>query len=893
MAELDAKAPDWRTRFPLPLYDEAARDLLNRLLEDATSSAEAKQSGSPVSARRFLVRRSEQDWELQTRLDMPSRIDTKLGDHTYRLLSMRISSGQKSFEAVLKKHAKNNFYFFQQKQAILFSGQDATQESRIQYTAPTGFCQSHVCPGGVELDTDLPWIFEGEQYDYRFRQQGGGSVRGKVAYVALAPGWHAEHAESVGALSDTGRHVYRMVESGHLKNSDLTLQVRTAVLNEEEYDWSRNNRFWDVEMLQPALAFRGIPKAIFSTGSSQLPRGDLLKKTPGMETFSTLSSSNMPTGVVQVWFKATGGASLRNRMLLLPSDASVSLGTDAAGRGLVRLERWCAASVTFARSQEGLELDCRCQGDSLDVALTALPGHLPPATVDLWVHWKGNPQPAQIRVPFPQKGARLFTADGQEILPRRQICAFLLHGLKLYCFSTGVRHATLRLSLPNGKSLHYPLETQINGTFIRLIDWQSALLEMLAMGSGLDVHVLLDILFDGYKVAGWSVARYEACLIPEDTKITLSLPAHGTRPPQGYTLKALLLDQPGRGLMPLEETLFDDGSPSGTWEVSARLDTPGPWLIFDDTGGTSLRPLLWSVTDDTHDDLSRDRLQRAIAEKDRETRQKAFQDCVSVMEQNLEAPEWLTLVSLLDHVKNLPLSTLEIWQALLRSPRIMAMIALHPGISFPSLTSRVSTELPFLWILVSRKDWAVASTYVRQYFETLIPGDMARKVWQDLMQRRMEKIGSCCPAVNALLHLAICLPCEEKDLNAIKIVFTAPHVTSLLFKDDNSEMQKLLRRHADDEWPIDFISTVEQERYRNDITPFLFFAQRHQNGVLGLPILLAIQAFVSRDVSIPLPPEQDVIFNIRKHLHFDAEWFEQASTLTAYRCAAENFTIKE
>ena len=228
----------------------------------------------------------------------------------------------------------------------------------------------------------------------------------------------------MGPLTGTDRHVYRMVESGHLKNADLTFRVRTAVLSGEEYDWSRNNRFWDVEVIQPALAFRGIPKAIFSTGNSQgYPRGDLLKKTPGMETFSTLSATNMPAGVMQVWFRTTGGASLRNRMLLLPSYASVSLGADAAGRGLVRLERWRAATITFARSQEGLELDCRCQGDSLEIALKALPGHIPPATVDLWVHWKENPQPAQIRVPFPQKGARLFNADGQEILPRRQICA--------------------------------------------------------------------------------------------------------------------------------------------------------------------------------------------------------------------------------------------------------------------------------------------------------------------------------------------------------------------------------------------------------------------------------------------------------------------------------------
>ena len=220
MTELDAKIPDWRARFPLPLYDEAARDLLNRLLEDATTSTEARQSGSPVSARRCLARRSGQDWELQARLDMPSRIDTRLGEHKYRLLSMRISSGQAVFEAVLKKHAQNDFYFFQQKKSFLFSGQDAAQEIRIRYTAPSGFCQSHVCPGGTELDTDLPWIFEGEQYDYRFRQQGGDELLALAGGRAVTDGdgrdpVAADHAQNLRFRPRLLRLVIRQGEVAH------------------------------------------------------------------------------------------------------------------------------------------------------------------------------------------------------------------------------------------------------------------------------------------------------------------------------------------------------------------------------------------------------------------------------------------------------------------------------------------------------------------------------------------------------------------------------------------------------------------------------------------------------------------------------------------------------
>ena len=140
----------------------------------------------------------------------------------------------------------------------------------------------------MELDPDLPWIFEGKQYDYRFRQQGGGSMRGDVLYVALAPGWTAEHAENTGPLPGTNRNVFRMVTSGRLTKGSLAFSVRVSSLSEDaSCDWSRDNRFWGVEMLQPSLAFCGKPKVILSIqDTKKTPRGEMLWKTPMMENFS-------------------------------------------------------------------------------------------------------------------------------------------------------------------------------------------------------------------------------------------------------------------------------------------------------------------------------------------------------------------------------------------------------------------------------------------------------------------------------------------------------------------------------------------------------------------------------------------------------------------------------
>ncbi len=286
-------------------------------------------------------------------------------------------------------------------------------------------------------------------------------------------------------------------------------------------------------------------------------------------------------------------------------------------------------------------------------------------------------------------------------------------------------------------------------------------------------------------------------------------------------------------------------------------------------------------------------LQAAIAETDSESRQQAFASCVAVMEQSLDAPEWSTLLALLSYVKHLPLSTLEIWHALIRSPRIMALLALHPGVSFQDITSRVDTELPFLWNFVSRKDWKKAAQTVKDYLGKIISEDMAVTFWQSHVQEILEALGSCCPSVNALVHIAVALPCEANMLTIVRNYYCREKVVSLLFKEDSSEMQTLLRAHANDEWPEAFAPLVNRERHDDSIKRFLPFSQAHRNSVLGLPVLLTLQAFEPRTGFFSVPPDQDTIFHIREHHHFDAAWFERASTLTAYCCMSERFSIKE
>ncbi len=129
---------------------------------------------------------------------------------------------------------------------------------------------------------------------------------------------------------------------------------------------------------------------------------------------------------------------------------------------------------------------------------------------------------------------------------------------------------------------------------------------------------LLDILFDGQKVAGWNVARYESVL-SRGNESRARLPS--TEPDfTRLCMKALLLDHPELGPTLLEESCVKTAR-LGRVELSEVLDRPA-LAHFADTEGTSC-VLAWTV----NGDIGRNAPQLPsgrIAEKDRESRLRAF-----------------------------------------------------------------------------------------------------------------------------------------------------------------------------------------------------------------------------------------------------------------------------
>ncbi len=159
------------------------------------------------------------------------------------------------------------------------------------------------------------------------------------------------------------------------------------------------------------------------------------------------------------------------------------------------------------------------------------------------------------------------------------------------------------------------------------------------------------------------------------------------------------------------------------------------------------------------------------------------------------------------------------------------------------------------------------------------------------MQKAMENIGSCCPSVNTLMHVAISLP-EDVPILTTRACPHFPCTSRVPLPVRGAtipEMQKLLRRHADDEWPMAFASLSNRERRSDCLKPLLPSRRGRETAYSVCPFCLCFRPFDPQAAFIHFPPDRMsyAVFHIREHLHFDADWFERrlplSQPITAHR----------
>jgi len=507
-----------------------------------------------------------------------------------------------------------------------------------------------------------------------------------------------------------------------------------------------------------------------------------------------------------------------------------------------------------------------------------------------------NPHLARLRFPFPGSGVRAFDGEGRELTQDSWLSIHRLAGVRLVAVGIDSR-LELRLAL------RYPKEPLHQGPSschvirrpkgdsrveIHLQDFSDALERLFSAADLLDAWVETSVIGDYRPLFILRLSRYLCPLerVPPNVALTREglerIAAHGL---ETVPVLALRLESPGDEPVALE-ACRSEGVCTGAWTFLTADREPGSWLIYPGAEAEErFRPTLWVVTGEC---VVGNRLTQALAVKDREERTAALDKVIAAMSADYVNPCWPDLERLAGHLGHLPLASFDLWRRFAHSPAGMAALILRLNYLPEGFVRRFALELPFAWELVPYRKWAEAAEQLHAQCCAWFGASNAQQEMEKAMDAGLEKIREECPVLSILFGIlrstALGVICKEVAM--MRSPAGERHFHDRLFGREDSSLQRLLRDHADDNWPTDNDLFLLVEFGRKDGSPGaeLFDAQHKgfRDGIINLPILLAIQVATDSTGEWFTHPER--IHKLRSYRDFDPDWFDEAFDLTIARC---------
>jgi hypothetical protein len=900
IAKLDATIPEWRQRFPLPMEDEQARALIEKLVRESVGARAPTATAAVVNRRLDNV---ADGWELSSRVTLPEYLETdslkllfefQANTSLTRSMTLRFEAGERTFEVGCRRLAGRETYRIERSLPEL-NGPDAAAEHAISLLLATTSQPMKKIKHGEQLDPGLPWLFQAEEDgSAKFVRQASGSVSSTEGIICAPRTWTIEseagvQVEPSGPLKTTDRLVWRFRGSVRVRDElGATFRVRSgnAYAEDEQFFWS-GSRALDVQFLSPPLAFRGTPKLcqVSSDENVRIVSGSTVWK---IGTVRTLVSTAL-LGPVEATWPANGDVKWRCRMILMGDAKPLNLLPGATPfLGTLVFTGWRLARI--ASKNTDVVITSNIDGDSLIATVAFTGAGSPPEWCDVELLWRGNPVAAGLLIPFPARGSRCFGPNGRELPGDALLPAEKLYGVRLVAFVGGRDQAVLQLHLSDGKeevdTICYHLAPQLGESRIevRLIDHLPRIQRMLASEDALNAYVRVELQVGSSPGASLRIARYSCDLVRKLEPPSILLPTKVSRSlPQasivGLEAMAIQLNALGEEPLRLKRSELDADI---AWEFPAKELDPGPWLICPEPDSPILfRPTLWTISDDSLKGKPSHEAELSLSEimtiPDSAARRSPLSFVIARLAEDFQHIDWIVLERLAVVLHHLPLCSLDVWRVLSRSSRGLASLALR-ALAFPAgFLERISNELPCFWEGIGMTTWVAAMKAFDSYHRD-------NPMVTPSLEQRIEAITSLQPSLWALLELAQTLVSGRPTLSVQAAATGQIDFFESLFYGDDCPFQRLLREGAEVVWPTD-ISPDFIRRAAGPAAKFLRFSDpRYRDSVVNVPILLAISATL--DLNLDWIDESRLRV-IRRYQDFCPEWFRDAFDSTVARCIAE------
>ncbi len=893
IAQLNERTPDWRERFPLPIEDEHAQNLIAQLL------CEAATLGTATSSVLFPLKRQLEKkgllWNVFSVLECPGMTDAKTlakffniaPDDLPQHAQLTLRAGEQRKSVRIRRLAGQEKYRLERAPWEL-QGTHATKNHTLELSAPDGRVWNAIASRGEEMDDELPWLFSTADTPL-FLRQGGGKVAESEALLALPHGYFIPpdqecHCEEQGSLSEISRKLWKIRGTFQVQNElgdTYKISTNRAEGSEETYAW-QGKRLW-YDFLSPSQAFLGQPRLyrILPEGSQRAVDGQPHFSCPG----NSLATSSQ--GPVIARYSVNGELRWRSRMVLLPEDAQLTMDSRNAVAGTLYLRNWGVVNGRILTP--GVDVAIRKEGDcalALDVSVAE--GGRSPEQLEVELFWPQTTYPVRMALPFPAQGVRAFGGDGTEWENKTTVTTQQLLGSRIIVHkSRNNTHVVLQLRTNQDQSTRtFVLQALPNSLHITLrpLDYLEDIQHLLASNDNLDALVTLEIIADGGEQFRLNVARYAAHLKQQENMVALNDSARAklaTGLLAAPSVRAINLVQVGD----ITSTLPQGEGEHGKWSFDPHTRSPGPWLLYPDPQcSLAIRPLLWPVEGES---LAESNMAKAISICSSGERKRALNQVVNELASDFLHPSWSELEQLIGKLSHLPLTSLDICRALARSAKGMAALALRlGGIPF-EYCRRFSLELPFTWEAVHFSAWKDALTALAVQFGTMYGEKAGKALMRIHLTGVCDKIAADYPSLQYVFGILRAGFDPEAQQVTLALRFgLAPQARAWLFEGDDCHLQRLLRHHSEDEWPTGCEHVLRQARLDSAFLPYLCPENYgFRDAVINLPLLLAAQCATGN--SHEWLQDTTRIRLLRTCRSFDPDWFAEAFNLTIARCFAD------
>lgn len=944
---LDAKMPNWRDRLPFAVDDPAAAPLLASLVNEAAID-QTPAAGLLIVAERRLYQ--EPDKETYT-LGLSARTPRSFG---VRALAEYFQIDEETlpptFALDLVGQERRRLGEGRQllsetaQQVVLNCGEltlrdDAAAAGQVMVLRAQGMDlgQPAEVAGAHALDADLPWVFsvrpEGNvlvalgscrmpetralvvtPYDATVSAEGAGSA---VTLVAFTRGLGEE------------RCIHEVTGAARITVAGGTYAVRTSAPREGEglLVW-RGRRLFNCTSSVPF--FLGVPELCLVQPDGHLSAvpSSALEWRMATAQAQRVEQVRRHIGPIDAWLTEDGVRRQRFRMVLLPKDASLRFTAGASDReASITFEGWQLAHADVpadllaneVRGDETFRVDLRSAGR-------------PPAILPMALTWDGCARAISVDVPFPVTGGRFVWADGRPVDARQPVALRQLNDLRLEVLDQHPdrpRRWTLSAEIggpvrPAGAEAlriehAIPIYPRGSGRAglgeLRLFEVADSLIGLFSQANQLDARLELTLLSGGAVSSRLHLTRYDTDLLLTSTRLTLSDAARTALAPEQLAqvqLAAIPLLRPDADAVDLAQITVA-GAACGEWDLSSLDAERGLWMVYPKTESSlQVRPLLFQpVLLPLMPEAQRGRcaLTIAMAGKDPSQRASDISAVVDEMAVDLSHPSWKLITHQWSVIGHLPLSALDYWRAISRSPTacLCALVQLGGG---QSLARRMQNELGVVWELLPLSAVKAARQRLRHHLESSCGGVLSSEQLDLLCDGQLQGLAATSETLNLMVTYAsfeagaTLLPPQQALMAQLQRAAVGG-VRSLLestWVGEGSLVQRhLLRQQADVHiWPSaktglsEYLMESLELVQELPIVPAIANSgaslvwrpagsesndrhRDHKQNVANAPLLAALgcQLGVTRGQW----PDFDALVELRQIRAFDPAWFDLSCTL--------------